>query len=56
MMLASVGLTSNGQARGQRRRTQRLYVVLVPATFDVFHHETRLADLRVAHHADLDDH
>lgn len=34
---------------------QRLDVVLVPAALDVLHHQARLADLRVAHHAHLDD-
>lgn len=33
---------------------QRLDVVLVPAALDVLDHERRLANLRIAHHADLD--
>lgn len=36
--------------------TQRLDVVLIPATLDVFDHQARLADLCIAHHADLDNH
>ena len=34
---------------------ERLDVVLVPRPLDILDHERRLADLRVAHHADLDD-
>lgn len=34
--------------------TQRLDVILVPAAFDIFHHQGSLSDLRIAHHADLD--
>ena len=34
---------------------ERLDIVLVPAALDVLDHEGRLADLRVANHADLDD-
>lgn len=36
--------------------TQRLDVVLVPASLHVFDHERRLADLGIANHADLDHH
>ena len=36
--------------------TQGLDIVLVEGTLDVFDHQTRLADLRVADHADLDHH
>lgn len=35
--------------------TQCLNVILVPAALDVFHHQTRFADLGIADHADLDD-
>ena len=34
-------------------RTQRLYVVLVETPFDVFDHQTCLADLGVSHHPHL---
>lgn len=34
---------------------QSLDVVLVPAAFDIFDHQTCLANLSVANHADLDD-
>lgn len=34
--------------------TQCLNVVFIPAAFDVFDHEGRLADLRVANHANFD--
>ena len=36
--------------------TQRLDVVLIKTSFDVLDHETRLANLRVAHHPHLDHH
>jgi hypothetical protein len=36
--------------------TERLDVVLIEAALDVAHHQARLADLRVAHHAHFDDH
>lgn len=35
--------------------TQGLDIVLIPAAFDVFHHERCLANLSVTDHADLDD-
>ena len=34
--------------------TQRLDVILIKVTLDIFHHKTRLPYLRVAQHADLD--
>lgn len=34
---------------------QRLNVILIPAALDVLYHQTRLADLRIADHAHLDD-
>lgn len=37
-------------------RTQCLNVVLIPATFHVFDHQTGFPNLRIAHHADFDDH
>lgn len=36
--------------------TQRLDIILVKTTFDVFHHETCLSYLRVSNHADFDHH
>ena len=35
------------------QRTQRLNVILVKTSLDVFDHQTRLPDLRVSYHADL---
>lgn len=36
--------------------SQRLNVVLIPAPLHILDHERRLANLCIAHHADLDDH
>src|SRR5690625_1470854 len=35
-------------------RTQCLDIVFVPASLHIFHHQTRLANLRVSNHPDLD--
>lgn len=34
---------------------KRLDIIFVPAAFDIFHHQRRLADLGVAYHPNLDD-
>lgn len=45
---------SDGNGLLHKVDAQRLDVVLVPAALDVLDHERRLANLRIAHHADLD--
>lgn len=40
---------------GGRKRTQRLYVILIKAPFDVLDHQARFSDLRVPNHAHFDD-
>lgn len=42
-------------ARSGTELTQCLNVVLIEAALHVFDHETRLAYLRIADHADFDD-
>jgi hypothetical protein len=42
--------------RISKTRTQRLDIVFVEASLDVFDHETRLAYLRVSNHPDFDHH
>jgi hypothetical protein len=41
--------------RTQKRRTQRLYVILIKAPLNVFDHQARLSDLRISNHAYFDD-
>lgn len=43
--------------QGVRRlkHTQGLDIIFVPTAFDIFDHQTGFSNLRITHHADLDD-
>jgi hypothetical protein len=56
MKLTPMSVSEHPNALQKLSRTQRLDVVLVPAAFNIFYHQTGLADLRIADHADLDNH
>lgn len=39
----------------RRKRTQRLYIILIEAPLDILDHQARLSNLRVPNHAHFDD-